>query len=401
MPTTIFASTTRRSTAFVLIFALANVGAVLSYLPLLTLLLPLKIEGMAGGAHIGLFTTAIVTGGIAASISNIAFGWASDWTRRRGIGRRIWVAGGLIATALAYVGIALADGPTTVVVAVVLFQIAINIWFAPMFAIMAEEIADRQKGIASGWLAIGSPLASAFSALVVLNVAFGEAARLSIIVAAVVACTVPLLLTRVRQMVPDAAPTPVAIASRRDLAIAWAARMAVQVAGVVLSLYLLYYFESLAPAGRRADIASDVGRLLTIAYAIPVPIALLVGRMSDRIGRRKPFLLGAAAVAAAGLGAMALAQHWSVSAIGYGLYAAGSAVFLALHSGFSMQLLPDPDHRGRDLGILNLTNTLPNIVGPMLAWMLATPRDFAGLMLVLAVLTLAGGVAILAIEGRR
>jgi len=77
----------------------------------------------------------------------------------------------------------------------------------------------------------------------------------------------------------------------------------------------------------------------------------------------------------------------------------GSAVFLALHAGYVMQLLPNPRRHGRDLGLINLTNTLPALIGPMLAWLLATPSNFAGLMMILAALTLGGGIAILAIHG--
>ena len=71
------------------------------------------------------------------------------------------------------------------------------------------------------------------------------------------------------------------------------------------------------------------------------------------------------------------------------------------NAAFAMQLLPTPAHRGRDLGLLNLTNTLPALLGPLLAWMLATPRDFSAVLLVLAALTLAGGLAMLGVRSRR
>ena len=98
---------------------------------------------------------------------------------------------------------------------------------------------------------------------------------------------------------------------------------------------------------------------------------------------------------------MASAHDWGVGAVSFALYTIGSAVFLALHATFAMQLLPDPRHRGRDLGLLNLTNTLPALIGPVLTWELATPRNFTPAMLVLAALTVSGGVVMLAVrEGR-
>jgi MFS family permease len=144
-----------------------------------------------------------------------------------------------------------------------------------------------------------------------------------------------------------------------------------------------------------------IGHLLILAFLIPLPLALLLGRLSDLTRRRKPALLLAALVAAAGLVGMALARTWSIGAAAFTVYAMGSSVFVALHAGVAMLLLPDPRHRGRDLGLLNLANTLPSLLGPPLAWLLATPRDFAGVMLVLAGLTASGGLAMLAVTTRR
>ena len=95
---------------------------------------------------------------------------------------------------------------------------------------------------------------------------------------------------------------------------------------------------------------------------------------------------------------MAAATEWRMGAIGYGLYALGSNVFLVLHAGFAMLLLPSAQHRGRDLGLLNLANTAPSLIGPAIAWMLATPNNFTPAMLALAILTLLGGFAILGVR---
>ena len=388
---------TPRSTGFLLLFALANAGAVIGYLPLLTLLLPARIEQMAGETRLDLFTATVIAGAAAASLANIVFGWLSDRSLARGGGRRGWVALGVGLTALSYAGIALADSPLAIVLAIVAFQVAINALLAPFLAIMADEIPDMQKGVAGGLLAFAAPLASAVCALLVGLPDLGDAARLAIVPAAVALCVAPLLRTRPRPVSAQPAADTPAFSPPRDLAIAWVARLLVQISGAVLSLYLLYYFESL-PHGSRADLAARVAQVLTIGYVISLPVAVLAGRLSDRIGRRKPFLLGAAAAASAGLLGMARAGDFATASLCFGLVSVGSAVFLALHSAFSMQLLPSAAHRGRDLGLLNLTNTLPSLLGPLLAWTLATPQDFDAVMLALAALAICGGLMILAIR---
>lgn len=390
-----------RSIGFLLIFALANAGGVIAYLPLLTLLLPMKIEAVAGEARIELFTATVIAGAIAASLSNILFGWLSDRSVARGGGRRRWMAIGIVATLLSFACVVIAASPAEIILSIIFFQAAVNALLAPLLAIMADEIPDAQKGMAGGLLSLANPVASAVSAILVSMSALDEASRFAIVSLAIAACAAPLLLVRARPIPAPTAARPAVVMLRRDLAIVWGARLLVQVAGNALSLYLLYYFESIAPDQSPLTMASRVGHLLTIAYIIPLPIAVLLGRLSDRLNRRKPFLLAMAALAAFGLVIMALAGDWTMAAAGFCLYAIGSAVFLALHSGFSMQLLPNPDHRGRDLGLLNLTNTLPALLGPLLTWSLATPRDFDTLMLVLAGLALCGGLAILAVRGRR
>lgn len=390
----------RRSSYFILLVALANAGGVIGFLPLLTLLLPLKVAEIAGDDRIAVFTTTVIAGALAASASNILFGWLSDRSMARGGGRRMWVAFGLAGLAASFAAVALAATPIQIILAVMLFQTAVNAVLAPMFAVMADEVPDAQKGVAGGLIALGAPLASAVAALMVTIGINGEPARLGFVLIAVLLCILPLLFTPSRIAAAAATPEEAPLLGR-DLAIAWASRLLVQIAGNVLWLYLVYYFASIDPHTPTSKSVGPLGQLMTIAYLIPLPIAVLAGRWSDRIGRRKPFLIGFAALAALGLTGLALAHDWNMAAAAFTLYALGSASFLSLHSGFAMQLLPDPQHRGRDLGLINLTNTLPALLGPLLTWALATPRDFDAVMLVLAGLTLLGGLLVPAIRHRR
>ncbi|GKS02610.1 MFS transporter [Sphingomonas aquatilis] len=390
-----------RSPGFLGAVALANAGGVIAYLPLLTLLLPLKVEGLSGEARIGVFTATVFAGAIAASISNVLFGWLSDRSVARGGGRRAWMAGGVAATAASYGGLIVAATPLALVAALVAFQIAVNALLAPMMAIMAEEVPDGQKGVAGGLFALGGPLASIVSTVLVGQATLTEAARFAILPAAVAACIAPLLLARARIAVADRDPRGDVRASRRDLIVAGVARLFVQIAGVVTQTYLLYYFESIVPAAERAGLPGRIGHLLTIAFIVPLPAALILGRLSDLTRRRKPAILLAALIAAAGLAGMALARGWPAGAAAFVVYTLGSSVFVALNAGVAMQLLPNPRHRGRDLGLLNLANTLPSLLGPPLAWVFATPHDFVGVMLALAVLAVGGGLTMLCVRTER
>lgn len=382
-----------RSHHLLAVCALANAGGVIAWLPLLALLLPARVEAVAGAGRIALLSAVTVAGLSAASVAGIAFGWLSDRNVARGGTRRQGLVLGLALLAAAYGAMALAASPRALVAAIVAVQVAINATLAPLFALFAEEVDDAHKGALGGLFALAQPGAAATGALLVAA-PVPEAARFLLVPLASALLLAPLLAYGGALVAaPHTAITP----RRRDLAVASAARLLLQVAGGLLASYLLYYLESVLPAGAPPPLR-DTATLLTAAALAPVPLALIAGRWSDQVARRKPFLVGAALVAAAGLVAMAAADGWWPAVLAFGVYAAGSTVFLSLHAGFALQLLPDPRHRGRDIGLYNLSNTLPALAAPALAWTLATPHDFSALLLVLAALSVAGAAIVLLIR---
>lgn len=389
----------RSRIALPLLGAVAYGGGVVAYMPFLTLLLPLRVEQLARADRIGVLATILIAGAVTASVSAVLFGWLSDRSLERGGGRRRWIAFGLLATFLSYAAVAVAPTSATLLLAVMAFQLALNAVLAPLVALLAEETADDQKGVMSGLLAGAPPFAAAVGAALMVSPASDLGVRLTLIAALCTLCVAPLLLTpsrHVEQTVDDAA----AAAPRQDLVIAWVSRLLVQVAGSVLFAFLLYFMESVASPAARASVPARVGELLVVAHVAPLPVAVMIGRWSDRVGRRKPFLVATAALAAAGLAVMGCSTGWVGAVVGFCLFAIGWNVFLPLQIGFVMQLLPNARRRGRDLGLINISNTLPVLIGPALTWWLAGQRGFGGLMFTLAALSLAGGLAMLAVKGR-
>ena len=81
-----------QSRRFLWLYALAVAGGAVSYVPFLTLLLPLRASDMASAGTIDLLAYAAFAGAIAASCANIGFGWLSDVTRRR----KPWIVAGML-----------------------------------------------------------------------------------------------------------------------------------------------------------------------------------------------------------------------------------------------------------------------------------------------------------------
>ncbi|MEO6113946.1 MAG: MFS transporter [Sphingomicrobium sp.] len=385
----------RQGKRFLLLYALANAGGVAAYLPLLTLLLPTKMAGAAGDLRIEWLAAATLGGAVTASLANIAFGWASDV---RG-SRRVWVAAGLALTMASYAVLHCATTPTAIVGAVMFYQLALNMMLAPLAAWAADTVPDAQKGLLGGLLGAGHPVGALAGVVATLPFLGGQGMQLAMVCAIVAALIVPLLVIGQAVALPAAAvaPPPTQRTIRRiDLSLLWMARLLVQMAGSVLFAFVLYYFQSLP--GRPASEA-EVARLSSFTLIAAFPLALILGRASDRIGKRRPFLFGVTVAMSVGLALMGIRPSFGAAVAGYTLFGCGLAIFLALHSAYAMQLLLSPKRRGRDLGLFNLTNTLPALLSPLLAVGLAPTYGFDGLMLTLAALVAVAAALILAVRG--
>ncbi len=381
---------TVRHRRFLFLFALANAGGFVAYVPFLTLVFPMKIEALAGASRIEWLGAATLVGALSASLGNLAFGWASDCFGSR----RAWAATGFILTPACYVLLHLATSWSEILVAMVAYQLALNMMIAPLAAWAADVVPDRDKGLLGGLLA-GGPAAGAMAGvLVTLPAVSNEAMQLTIICLMIAALAGPLIvLGAPERREPARQADPLRLRAYFDFGLLWASRLLVQIAGAALFTFLLYFFQSHPVPASQFQIAVLSAATLLVAF----PATLILGRISDRIGPRKPFLLGAVAMAALGLLIMAWQEQLAVAMIGYAIFGCATASFLALHSAFSMQLLPSPTRHGRDLGVLNLTNTLPNLIAPALAIWLVPGRGFALLLTVLAALMMVAGLCIVLI----
>ena len=160
----------------------------------------------------------------------------------------------------------------------------------------------------------------------------------------------------------------------------WLARLLVQVSEAALFAYLYIWLRSISPDIRDSDSAQVFGVVLAAA----VPVTLMVGRWADARNRPILPLALAAGVCMAALLGMAVAPSLTLALAGYALFGLAASVFLALHSAQTLRVLPRPQSRGRDLGLFNLTNTVPNLIMPGLTLAMVPVFGFAGLFVLLA-----------------
>jgi MFS family permease len=106
----------------------------------------------------------------------------------------------------------------------------------------------------------------------------------------------------------------------------------------------------------------------TLAQSVVVIAASLVGgRLSDRTGRRKAFVVSASVLYDAALFVVAGASSLDGFLIGMALSGLGFGTHLAVDLALVVDVLSDRDSAARDLGILNIAGALPFFVAPALA----------------------------------
>ena len=382
------AASDQQSGRFIYLYALAVSGGAIAYVPFLTILLPLRATALAGDDALNVLAMTAFAGAIAASIANIGFGWASDFTGKR----RPWILFGLLLSTSMLLAMPLANSVHMLIAMIILWQFGLNMMLAPLAAWAGDSIPDSQKGMLGGLLALAPALGALSGAVVTIEGFTPFADRETLVALFVVLTVTPALLLGKPVPMPHlmqaaategdkAAIPPV---HRRATVQMWLARLLVQIAEASLFAFLLLWFRSIKP-----DFSpNNAATIFAIVLGLAVFLALAVGHWSDRFNRPILPLIWGAAVAAAGLIMMSLATNMTVAIFGYVTFGLASSIFLALHSSQTLRVLPRPHTRGRDLGIFNLTNTFPSLIMPWLTLALVPTYGFYALFLLLAALAI-------------
>lgn len=386
----------KQSTRYIALYALAAAGGSVAYAPFLTLILPLKVIAIDADNAIRILSYIAFAGAVAASLSNIAFGWLSDRTRNR----TGWIFAGMAASCALLVAMRFVESVPALLIVIFAWQVALNMMLNPLSAWAGDCIPDHQKGALGGALSFAPGMGALAGAVVTIPGLAGADDRLVLIAALVAVLVLPVLLWgRPRPMprlMAERAPGPgESGAPARDPLPAvwrmWSARLLLQIAEAALFAFLFMWLHGVD--ARVTD--NTVATLIAAVLLCSIPVAIAAGRWSDRTGRAIFPLVVVAACGAAGLLAMAMAGDAREAMAAYALFGIAAAVFLALHTSQTLRVLPRPRHRGRDLGLFNLTNTVPSLIMPGLTLALIPLFGFDALFLALAILV-AGSATLLA-----
>ncbi|MEU4478901.1 MFS transporter [Micromonospora sp. NPDC023966] len=394
-----------------LIFA-ANLGVWMAFFTPIQVLLPQQVERIAPADKEAMLAVVTGLGALAAVLANPLAGALSDRTSlrlaNRHLGRRhVWTATGAVVGAFALVLLARQDSIAGVALAWVAAQVCFNAMLASLTAAIPDRVPVAQRGGVSGWVGIPQALGLVVGAVLVTAVVTGNAAGYAAIALAVLLLSLPFALLTQDDPLPREHRSPLRprallasmwISPRRhpDFAWAWFTRFLVQTGNALGTLYLLYF---LTDGVRVADPEGSL-LVLILLYTLGMMLtAVVAGRLSDRSGRRKVFVIVSGLIMAVAATLLAVAPTWPMAIVAALLLGAGYGVYLAVDAALITQVLPAATDRAKDLGVINIANSAPQVLGPALsAPIVVHLGGYPTLYAVTAAVTLVGSALVVKIK---
>jgi MFS family permease len=316
-------------------------------------------------------------GSLFSIVSNPLCGRLSDRTTSRWGRRRPWMVGGVVGGAVGVLVVALAPTIGWVLVGWCLAQVSLNAVLAAQVAVLPDQVPAVQRGVVSGVLGVCVPLASVAATWLVQRF---DAHQLTMFLVPCAVGSALVLLFVLR--LPDRRIDPVDrppwsrrellgsfwVSPRRHPDFAWAfcSRFLFVLAYAFLVTFQTYYLlEQVGSA--EDDVAHTVYLGTLVQSATLVVVAPVAGRLSDRTGRRKVFVIAAAVVYGVALGVVATGHTVDQYLLGMAIGGAGFGTYMAVDLALVVDVLPAAGTAARDLGVLNIAGALPFALAPALA----------------------------------
>ncbi|MGW5648170.1 MFS transporter [Saccharopolyspora sp. NPDC003752] len=356
---------------------LAFLGAWTALLPATGITLALKVNQIDPGGKATSLSLVLGVGAFVALVAQNVFGALSDRTTSRFGMRKPWIFGGMIAGAASLLLLAAAGNIPLLVFAWALTQLTFNILLAGLNPVLPDQVPRRQLGSVSGLIGITQVLAGVGGAF--LAQLFLPDLTTAILIPGVfllVFGTVFLFVLKDRRLRREDVPSFSLLTFLKafwtspreapDFALAWVSRLLVFFGNMTLANYQLYFLLD-----RFGYTQANVGPavlLLTLINAITaVPTSILLGRVSDRLGRRKLFVLMSAVIISIAHVVAALAPTFNVFVISAVVAGLAIGVYLAVDQALMVEVLPSRDDVAKDMAVLHLANVLPQTLVPVTA----------------------------------
>jgi MFS family permease len=376
--------------------------------------LPLKVNSLVGIKQApGSLALVAGIGAFVAMFGNPFFGRMSDRTSSRLGMRRPWMVIGVVGGTLGVAIVSFAPNIQVVLLGWCIAQLFFNAMLASLAAVLPDQVPVAQRGTVSGVLGICLPTAAVSGTYIVKLFAEQQIATF-LVPCATGGFFILLFAVVLKDRHLEKANRPVwsirEFASTfyvkprtsPDFAWAFASRFMFLMAYALLTTYEAYYLlQKIGSAV--ADVPQQIFLGTVVQGIVIVAASLIGGHLSDRTGRRKIFVFTAAIVYGLAMFAVAMASNFNGFLVGMAISGLGFGVFAAVDLALVADVLPNPRHNAKDLGVFNIAGALPFSLAPALApAILAIGRGSYGVLYAVAgVCAILSAVAIMGVKGVR
>lgn len=388
----------------------ASFGASLAYLVPMVFTLALRVDQIAPGNQASLGYI-IGIGALFTLLAAPLTGILSDRTRSRWGRRRPFTVAGALVGLAAVPLLAYATDLVSLGVGWVIASVGWGTAAGSIANYQADRLPPGQRGKVSGLTGMVSQIAPVAGVILVGGVTVDP---LLVVLLPMLVGT-PLVVLFVvsaheedsRGVVPSSRLSPGAVLRSfgfrprdfPDFAWNWLGRF-VFFTGISLTTTYGTFFYASRLGIAVEDISPVVAVISSLGIVSAAVGALVGGTLSDRLGRRHPFVVGAVVIFVAGSVIMAFAHSLPVIMIGAALSSSGVATFLAVNQAMVLDVLPHRETQaGRFMAITAFSQKIPSGLAPLAAPLILavgsmSAPNYTALYLTTASLVLVGGVII-------
>jgi MFS family permease len=363
----------------VALLAVASVGLWAGFFGPISVLLAQQAEALDAANKEQVLALVTGLGALVSVICNPLAGAFSDRTTLRA-GRRLpWLVGGALGGAVSLGVLSVAPNVAVMVLGWCGVQAALNAMLAAVTAMIPDQVPSSRRGRIGGIVAVAQTIgvvAGTGIAAATGSIAAGYLA----IAAFLLVLAVPFSLSSRDLMLPvEARP---AFDVRRfvrsfwisprlhpDFGWAWLTRFLVNLGNALGLLYLLYFLQDVV--GYSSDEAEDRVFVLTAVYGLTLLLtAVVFGIWSDRLGKRKVFVIWSGLVSGSAAALLGVGQSWPAALAAAIVMGCAYGIYTAVDFALITEVLPTAVDRAKDLGVINIANALPQVCAPVLAGVL-------------------------------
>ncbi|MCU1421887.1 MAG: putative sucrose symporter [Microbacteriaceae bacterium] len=357
-------------------------------------------------AHkIAIYTTFAIVGAVTSALGTVLGGTLSDRTRSRLGKRSPWLIGSALLATVALVGTGLTHSVLVIGICYALYQAGIGAWVASLSALIPDRVPAGAVGRASAFAGFGYLLGQTVGG--VIGGGFVTKPSSGLILAPWTIVIAAILITVfvrgrdnrgeprasagrnfLRQLAPPAS---------RDFWFAFAGRFLFILAIVMLSTFQLftltdYLHLTTAKAG---GVIAEATVIFGVLAAVSVIVA---GPLSDRVGRKKPFVIAAPLLVTVGLIPLLVAPSVATYVLFFSITGVAFGAYISVDQALMVAVLPDKESAARDLGFLSIGSTLPSVVAPLVGGVLAQTLGYSAIFTTSLVVSIVGAAVIFGIR---